>query len=130
MTLSESERALAKIIGQRSGYSEPRLKLGVRAAAIAMDRWGRDLEHGVGEQQYAAFADVVDETVADVLDHYADEDAEVEGVDGLVFEGRVVTEDVLAETVGLVVDELEAATEISRDEAGPMIELVEGGDAA
>lgn len=128
MTLDRTDRAAAKLVVEQGGEpNDPRLKLAVRAAAIATDRWGRDLARGPGEQEFAAFDEVLREVVEDVLEYYADEDAHVSGVDGLVFEGRVVDAESLAGLTEMTLRKIERAGGVDRHEPGPLVETVEDG---
>jgi len=107
------------------GDEDPLLRLGVRTSTVAVDRWGRDLERDAGDQQYASFQSVIEDTAVDVLDYYADEDAEVEGADGFVFEGRIIDEGLLAEAAHQVTTMIEEESEFDRHEPGAIVEPVE-----
>jgi len=131
MSLSPTDRGVIDLVTQElHAGQDPRLRLGARASAVAVDRWGRDLERDVGEQEYAAFDDALAKAAADVLDHYADADADVDGVEGYVFEGRVIDAELLTATAELVTEEIEAAVDFDRDEPGGLVEPVDapGGE--
>lgn len=110
--------------GLLSGNEPANLKLGVRACAVALDRWSRDLERDPDAREYDTFEEAVRDAATDTLDYYADEDAHVEGVDGLVFEGMEITEDHLVERALGVLETIEAEAEFSRDEPGGIVERV------
>lgn len=97
--LSETDAAVIELLASRltEPSDPPRMRLAVRASAIAVDRWGRDLERDAPEQRYGAFEQALAESATDVLDHYSTEEAEIEGVEAPVFEGRAISEDDLTE---------------------------------
>ncbi|ERJ07478.1 hypothetical protein HLRTI_000521 [Halorhabdus tiamatea SARL4B] len=107
---------------------DPRLRLAIEASTLAIDRWGRDLELGVGEQQYSSFDEVVDEAIDTVIEEQVDaEDADVDGFDGFVVEGRALNRDLLKETVDMAVDVIEDSSEFDRHTPGPIVEPAQGG---
>ena len=133
MTLTPTDRAvIAMVARELDGDEDPRLRLGIRASAVAVDRWGRDLELKAGRQEYGHFEQALEASVADVIDHYRDEDADVDGVDGYVFEGRVVTEELLREIAADLTETIVELGGVHRDQPGGLVEAVEadGGESA
>lgn len=128
--LTEREKSVGKLVTDAalSGGENALLRLGVRTAGIALDRRGRDLERE--DQRWDSFEAVVETTSRDVLDHFEDADAHVEGVDGLVFEGVVVDEDRLATEAVRLTELVEEGTGFERDSPGGLVEPVEDGDQA
>lgn len=129
-TLIEREKAVGKLVADRAldGDDPAPLKLAVRTSAIALDRWGRDLERHGQDQEWSAFEAVVDATAVDVLSYFEDGDAHVEGVDGLVFEGYVVDEaDLVTQALG-VTELIEEHADFDRHEPGALVERDEVGE--
>lgn len=129
MTLSKTDLAVIDLVtDDLESADDPRLRLAVRVSAIAVDRWGRDLEADVGEQQYGAFEHALSDAASDVIDYYADEDGDIDGVDGHVFEGRVVEEDNLVEWASVATEKIVDAGGLDRDAPGGLVVVSPGGD--
>ena len=131
--LTPRDEAVVRTFGDLADDDDPpALRLAVRASALACDRWGLDLEVDEEARRYASFDDAVEEAARDVIAHYADEDALVDGVDGFVFEGHVVDVETLAdasEFVGAVIEDEVPGLDL-RDQPGGLVEVdPERGDA-
>lgn len=126
--LSKTDLAVIDIVtnAMLDGNEDARLKLSARVSAVAADRWGRDIEQRPGRQQWSHFEDALADAVDDVLEHYSDDDADVEGVDGLVFEGREVDEEILTEDALRVTETIEANAEFDRNNPGGLVEQADG----
>lgn len=128
--LSETDGAVIRRLAQRllDGDEDPLLKLAVRTSTVAVDRWGRDLERDAGEQRYPAFEATVEETAADVIAHYRTPEGDLDGVDGVVFEGRQVTVETLTDAALRVTEIVEDAAPrgFDRHEPGGLVERAGG----
>lgn len=122
--LTEREQVAAKLLSDSvlDGTEGPMLKLAGRCAAITLDRWGRDLTRDATDQQWSAWQTCLDEAAGDVLEHYADEDADVAGIEAPVFEGVPVGAEELADAAEEVVAMVEQEVEFDRHEPGPLVE--------
>jgi hypothetical protein len=132
MTLSKTDKAVIELVAtQLNGDEDAGLKLGFRASAIAVDRWGRDLDHRAGNQEYSHFEQALAASVTDVIDYYRDDEADVDGVDGYVFEGRVIDQDSLVDIAADLTEVIVDLGDVDRDASGGLVELVDDeGDAA
>lgn len=129
--LSEHEKAVGMHLADQmlDGGESPPLKLAVRTSAVALDRWGRDLERDAPDQEWSAFEPVVEQTAADVLACFDDGGAQVVDVDGYVFGGYVVDEtDLVTQALG-VTELIEDNSDFDRHEPGALVEPVEEGSA-
>jgi hypothetical protein len=99
------------------------MKLAVRTSAVAVDRWGIELEEEV--QEHGDFHHVLEDTVVDTLRHYSDEDAHVEGITELVFEGRPISSSELLETAAEITDIIEDEGGFDRHTPGGLVEAVD-----
>lgn len=106
-----------------SGNEPPLMKLAARASAIAVDRWGVELEDD--EQSHDHFDDVLEDATVDTLRHYGDEKARVEGVEKLVFEGRPIGSSELFEAAAKLTDVVEEESGFDRNTPGGLVEEVE-----
>ena len=109
--------------GNLSGSEPPLLKLAVRASAVAVDRWGIELE--ADEQEHRHFDHALEDTVIDTLRHYSDEDAHVEGITERVFEGRPISSSELLEAAAETTDVVEAEGGFDRNTAGGLLAEVD-----
>lgn len=108
------------------GNERPTLKLATRATVVAMGRWGGDIDTSDHDREYDDYADALEAAAMDTLDYYADEDAYVDGIDGLVFEGRKVRTSAVVETAEKLTDIVEGELpEFDRNEPGALVERVE-----
>ncbi|WP_135666634.1 hypothetical protein [Halorhabdus rudnickae] len=79
-----------------------------------------------GEQRYSAFDEAVKEATDAVVAKYTDgEDADVDGIEGYVVEGRVLERELLRDTVEMVVGMIEEESEFDRHTPGPIVEPAE-----
>jgi hypothetical protein len=125
VTFDDRDEATASLFAEATlTGSEPVLqRLATRTAAVALDRWGRDLDRDAGAQEWGAYEQAVEDAAADAIAHYADEDADVDGVDAPVFEGRAIEEAALAEAALRVTRIVEDhAPHVDRNEPGGLVE--------
>lgn len=122
---SDRDEAVAsKIAGKcLSGDEPPLQKLAVRASAVAIDRWGMDLENG--PRRHGNFNAVLEDSAVDTLRHYSDDDAHIDGLDGLVFEGRPINSTELFDAAMEVTDVIEAEGKFDRNSPGGLVETVD-----
>lgn len=126
--LSEQDRAAISFASSMiEDEHDPRLKIGTQAATLAVDRWGRDLVREAGEQQFSAFQDAVEASIDDIIEIHTDEEADVDGIEDPIVEGRILDRDLLRETVEMVVSMIEDESEFDRHTPGPIVEPVIGG---
>jgi hypothetical protein len=105
-----------------SGDEPPLMRLAVRVSAVAVDRWGLELEKG--EPKHPNFDAVLEDTTADTLRYFSDEDAHVDGVNELVFEGRPISSSELFDAATEVTDIIEAESGFDRNSPGGLIKEV------
>ncbi|MCL9818347.1 hypothetical protein [Natronocalculus amylovorans] len=122
---SKRDAAVAAQFADRSmpGTEPPLMKLAVRASAVAVDRWGVELE--ADEQAHRHFNHVLEDTVIDTLRHYSDEDSHVEGITELVFEGRPISSSDLLDAAAEVTDVIEQEGRVERNSPGGLVEEVD-----
>ena len=125
---SRRDEAVASQFADRnmSGTEPPLMNLAVRASAVAVDRWGVELE--ADEQEHRHFDHVLEDVVFDTLRHYSDEDSRVEGITELVFEGRPISSSDLLDSAAEATDVIEQEGGFDRDSPGGLVEEVNNGE--
>lgn len=129
--LSDRDGAVIDLAADQllDGGEGPTLKLAARASVVAVDRWGRDLDRDAPEQRWGSFEQAVEQAAVDVIEHYRTPAGDVEGVDGVVFEGRPITPDALTAAAEEVTRAVEQAAPggFDRHEPGGLVEP-DGGE--
>lgn len=101
----------------------PLVKLAVRASAVAMDRWGVQLERG--ELTYENYDGVLEDAVVDTLRYYSNEGSHVNGITELVFEGQPISSSNLFTAAKEITNAIEKGCKINRNEPGGLIKEVD-----
>lgn len=110
----------AQIADNHLPQSEPPLnKLAVRAASVAIDRWGTSLEQD--DQEYTDFEDVLEQTVVDTLRQYEHEGEHIDGVTELVFKGNPISSSKLFAAALEMAEAVEEGCKVNRNDPGGLI---------